>query len=86
MRGGFLDQDKATRLGIRGKPFQANIADRGPQLDALYIGARQRATSNVGEEVGLTEALLDQHKLAAADVGQAFWIGKVTGRQRQRVN
>ena len=86
MGGGFFDQDKATRLGIRRKPFQANVADRGPQLDALYIGARQRATSNVGKEVRLTEPFLDQHKLAAADVGQPFGIGKVTGCQRHRVN
>lgn len=59
---------------IPGGSFQADVSDRCAQLHRFHVGPMQHAARDVGEQIGLAIALLDEHEFAAAHISDALGV------------
>ncbi len=88
----LLHEDVVPRLRVPRDALEPDVADGGAELDRLDAGALQGRARDIGEEIRLAVPLLDQHELAAADVGDALGVVELgalrtaAGGERHRVD
>ena len=88
-RSFFLQDNEAVGLRIPRQAFGAGVVVEGAEFHGLGSRAGQRGARGIGKLHELPVALLGQHELTAAEVGDAFRIVEVralrrTGPQGQR--